>query len=906
MSRSSPTRRTILDDLGGSERNIFCRSSELNNEASVEHFFVSRLLSDLGYADNQIKTKQSLSALKVGLGHKLVKYKPDYALMYQGIPRCVVDAKGTEEDLNKWVEQCSGYCLALNRKYENQNPVRFFVLSNGLTTVVYEWDKDEPLITIDFSDFAWGNLRYEHLKRTIGPHVVSTAVATPLAADALKFKFSRANSSRAVQLFVQCHKVIWKSEGYGPGPAFFAFVKLMFVKLWADQLLRKNHATRHLFSESSVDVVLPRSAVTFSAHWVEERNREGIENPINDMFIRLRVEIEREIGLRKKKRIFDQDDDLGLRPDTILDVVRRLEHVDLFGIDEDLNGRLFETFLTATMRGRDLGQFFTPRSVVKMMTEVADLQVSRNHQDKVLDGCCGSGGFLIEALTVMRDKVRGNGSLSTSERDTLIEQVANECIYGIDYGKDPPLARIARINMYLHGDGGSRIYYADALDKIVDDGAIDDPEIIQNTEELRDKLKSLRFDVVLTNPPFSMAKELKNPSERRVLEQYDLSRRSATSSAIRPSLRSSVMFLERYYDVLRSGGRLVTVIDETLLSSGDFGYVREFIRSRFLVRAIVSLPGDTFRRSGSRVKTSVLVLEKKVSPLDSQPKWFYFFAEHIGADNLNSKASEGDVKEARQKAEGEMKCLVAGYHRYLRGDYPTDSDGRMGVLGRDRIDDRLDLRNCVPLFGRMVDEWKAQGVGVRRFDTVVNAVDDPIRPSEFPDQLFTLLKVSYEGKCKTEKQLFGRNIREPLMQRVKEGQIVFSTIRATDGAIGIVPSELDGALVSRSSYTVFDCGSPHDAAYLWSVLRSHELRADLQSMSPGSGRYTTYWPDVGQLIIPWPSDEGRKQIGEGLIAVWTQERELLERRRTALAHLDLLGVESDESRKRWQVSKAPQ
>ena len=327
----------------------------------------------------------------------------------------------------------------------------------------------------------------------------------------------------------------------------------------------------------------------FSEHWVKQRHAEGVENPINDMFIQLRREIEKDIELRKKKRIFTKDEDLGLRPDTVLDVVKRLEHVDLFGIDEDLNGRLFETFLNATMRGRDLGQFFTPRSVVKMMTEVANLRVTREYQDRVMDGCCGSGGFLIEALTVMRNKVRENSSLSVQEKHDLIERIANDCIYGIDYGKDPPLARIARINMYLHGDGGSRIYYADGLDKAVDDKAMVDPEIIQNIGELRSALSDHEFDVVLTNPPFSMKKEAKNPSEKRVLEQYSLAKRSEATSTIRPSLRSSEMFLERYWDILRSGGRLITVIDETLLSSSDFGYVREFIRQCFLIRAIICM-----------------------------------------------------------------------------------------------------------------------------------------------------------------------------------------------------------------------------------------------------------------------------------------------------------------------------
>ena len=606
-----PIRRTVLDDLGIASRNIYCHASDLSNEASVEAFFLSRLIPDLGYQDSQVKTKESLQSLAVGRGRKNEKYRPDFALLCHGVPRCIVDAKGVDENLEHWVEQCSGYCLALNRKYEDYNPVRYFVLSNGLTTVLYEWDKDNPLLTLDFSDFVWGNPKYAHLKTIIGPKTVATSVAEPMEIEQLDFKFTRATTSRVRQLFVTCHKAIWKSEGYGPGPAFLAFVKLMFVKLWADQSIRRNSVVRYLFEEDADEVMLPKGIVTFSTHWIEERTAEGINNPINDMFIRLRNDIEKDIELRKKKRIFDKDEELKLRPDTVLGVVRRLQHVDLFGIDEDLNGRLFETFLNATMRGRELGQFFTPRSIVKMMTRIADLQVTNEHPDRVIDGCCGSGGFLIEALAVMRNKVRENGSLSGQQKEALLDQVANDCIYGIDYGQDPPLARIARINMYLHGDGGSRIYYADALDKVIDSSTRADPEIIQNMEELRSNLFTKQFDVVLTNPPFSMTKESGNPSELRVLEQYKLARRNQTSAELRTSLRSSLMFVERYYDMLRPGGRFITVIDDTLLSSSKFGYVRDFIRSHFLIRAIISLPGDSFKRSGSRVKTSVLVLEKK-------------------------------------------------------------------------------------------------------------------------------------------------------------------------------------------------------------------------------------------------------------------------------------------------------
>jgi len=565
--RDDPPRRTVLDDLGGTSRNIYCRFADLSNEASVESFFLSRLLPDLGYNDSQIKPKQSLAKLTVGRGRKKEKYKPDYALMYRNEPRCIVDAKGADESLDEWVEQCSGYCLALNRKYSNRNPVRYFMLSNGKTTSVYEWDKDDPLLTLDFSDFTWGNPKYQHLKSIIGAQTIATSAPQPLPEEPATFKLARATTARARQLFATCHKAIWKSEGYGPGPAFLAFVKLMFVKLWADQNIRHNSATSHLFTPDVNEVSLPKSLVTFSTHWIDEREAEGVSNPIDTLFVRLRDEIEKDIQLRKKKRIFNKDEHIGLRPDTVTDVVRRLQHIDLFGIDEDLNGRLFETFLNATMRGRELGQFFTPRSVVKMMTQLGDLRVTRGHEDRIVDGCCGSGGFLIEALTVLRNKVRENSSLSTHEKEALIDQVANNCIYGIDYGKDPPLARIARINMYLHGDGGSRIYYADALDKTIDSTTVEDPEVIQNMQELRESLSAGGFTIALTNPPFSMTKEAKNPSECRVLQQYNLARRNANSASLRPSLRSSVMFVERYCELLQPGGKLITVIDDTLLSS---------------------------------------------------------------------------------------------------------------------------------------------------------------------------------------------------------------------------------------------------------------------------------------------------------------------------------------------------
>ena len=231
--------------------------------------------------------------------------------------------------------------------------------------------------------------------------------------------------------------------------------------------------------------------------------------------------------------------------------------------------------------------------------------------------------------------------------------------------------------------------------------------------------------------------------------------------------------------------------------------------------------------------------------------------------------------------------VVHGKHRKFLSHYAKyDSDHLL--VYHNQPSPKIDIDKArVFTANILVDYWNQRG-----FDTVYV-------------HKFNLVKVSYGGKCEVESQKQGRRIRAATMQRVATGQIVFSTIRATDGAIGIVPPELDGALVS-GSYTVFTCDVPHDAAYLWSVLRSHELRADMQSLSPGSGRYTTYWPGVGALLVPWPTEERRREIGEGLIDLWRKEGDLAMQREHALSHLDTLGVESAESRKRWSASKAPQ
>ena len=158
----------------------------------------------------------------------------------------------------------------------------------------------------------------------------------------------------------------------------------------------------------------------------------------------------------------------------------------------------------------------------------------------------------------------------------------------------------------------------DALRKSPQSSDADSAEVKSEVQELARVLKKgFQFDVVLTNPPFSMDYSVIVPEEKEVLADYTL----ATYGGKRAqSLRSSVMFLERYWDLLKPGGRLLTVIDDSVLGGKNYTGVRNFIWEHFVIRAIISLHGDAFQRSGARAKTSILSLVKKLGADDCSAK----------------------------------------------------------------------------------------------------------------------------------------------------------------------------------------------------------------------------------------------------------------------------------------------
>ena len=151
--------------------NKFCQSSDLTNEASVEAFFVLRLLTDLDYRDDEIVPKRSIEELRIPRGRQRERYKPDFLIKTNRHPRWLIEAKSTDEQVDAYAYQCASYALLINRKFQ-ERPLRFYMLTNGLLTRVYRWDQEEPILSLRFADFVDGSTRYETLRQLLGAEQV--------------------------------------------------------------------------------------------------------------------------------------------------------------------------------------------------------------------------------------------------------------------------------------------------------------------------------------------------------------------------------------------------------------------------------------------------------------------------------------------------------------------------------------------------------------------------------------------------------------------------------------------------------------------------------------------------------------------------------------------------------------
>ena len=260
--------------------------------------------------------------------------------------------------------------------------------------------------------------------------------------------------------------------------------------------------------------------------------------------------------------------------------------------------------------GRNGGEYYTPRPLIKTIVKVVDPQIG----ETVYDGALGSGGFLVEAFDYMRNIKK----LSTQDIETLQKRTF--------YGKEKKsLAYIIGImNMILHGVEAPNIVHTNTL-----------------AENLSDIQEKDRYNVVLANPPFG-------GKERAEVQENFPIRTGETAS----------LFLQHFFRILKVGGKAGIVIKNTFLSNTDNASVaiRKELLENFNLHTVLDLPGGTF--TGAGVKTVVLFFTKGEP---TKKVWFYQLNldRNLGKTNpLNEKDLADFVALQKTKAESENSWNV--------------------------------------------------------------------------------------------------------------------------------------------------------------------------------------------------------------------------------------------------------
>ena len=581
-------------------------SSQLNSEAEVETRFLQKLFADLGFPPEAIVPKQHIPALVINDGRKKISKEVDFLLKDpKGIARIVVEAKDPTKSIFDAWGQAASYALSINKDKPYDKRIKWLLISNGMVTALYPHDSIIPLLTLQLSDFASGMPPYVALRTYI-----KYSGMMPMVKQALEFK--PLPPAELNKLFMVSHSMVWKAEKLAPHDAFFEFCKFIFIKIREDK-------KRQTYGPEVESYEMPLTQA-----WLKAQAQTS-KHPVRDILFReLCEELEAKVQTKKKKRIFEKNETLELKATTCKSLIEKFESVDLSSIDEDLNGRMFEVFLNAAIRGKDLGQFFTPRTVVDFMTRISLRNIDLENIPIILDGCCGTAGFLIETMAYLTGRIRNDARYNPLDRNEKIEHICNNCLFGIEANKRT--SRIARINMYLHGDGGSHIFHGDGLEEHPVPTADMTEEEQSETIDHADTVKNGQFDTVLSNPPFSMNYQRSKEEDKHIIDQFDFT--SGLSS-----VKSSVLFLNRYEKLLKNGGEMLIVLDDTILNGKSYEDLRSWILEKFVLLGVHSLPFNTFLKAKANIKTSILHLRKKRNASDVQGSVFMSISNNIGHDN---------------------------------------------------------------------------------------------------------------------------------------------------------------------------------------------------------------------------------------------------------------------------------
>ena len=574
------------------------------DEEIVRAYILARLVNELGYKMENIELEKTYD-----LGRpKVIKPRIDIivrndkgdAFLYIELKSPQDYEKNKDEVIEKQLFNMAAQEQGQGRK------VKYLVL---YTLEMVEDEIKDKCILIDYDKFTafdlWKDVRdfADELPERYGK-----AQKEPYVKGGKKDLDTTFTHSQLDGLRKNLHNVLWGGGGTDDNDIFSSLVNIILAKIQDES--EKKKGEKYDFQIFSF-----KDGESF------ETNEQLFER-INELYkraLKQRLNVVDEAKLRKSFVIDENKFALNKLKYTVSEL-ERFSFVDgKNSFDgKDILGDFFEGIIREGFK-QSKGQFFTHINIVRFLLwglQLDRLAIERVNRDLeipyLIDPSAGSGTFLIEYMKFITDNLKRRFRDELDETrdvddhfnqwfmpDHRENKWAKDYIYGVEINFN--LGTATKVNMILHGDGSTNVFVKDGLlpFRLYDKETA--PNFLKQYEEDRnyfDKDVNGQFDVIITNPPFSV--ELDNDTKKSVKSDFIFGDKK----------NSENLFVERWYQLLKPNGRFGVVLPESVFDTTENKYIRLFIYKYFKVKAVVSLPQLTFEPFTS-TKTSLLFAQKK-------------------------------------------------------------------------------------------------------------------------------------------------------------------------------------------------------------------------------------------------------------------------------------------------------
>ncbi|TAE03655.1 MAG: restriction endonuclease subunit M [Bacteroidetes bacterium] len=776
---------TLIDYISGLE------VKATPEEVEAVQVFAKQLVEDYGYPKDHIQTHPQ-HRVKIRPSDTKKEYPVDIAIFK--------DSKKKENDIYIVVE-----CKKKNRKDGRTQLENYLTLSNCYLGV---WFNGEERIFIRKFVKQNGEILFEEI-----PNIPKYEQRIEDIGKFARQDLRPTHNLKAIFKSIRNHLAANTVGATRDEVLAQQLINLIFCKLYDEKFTEPNQMVRF------------RAGINENSQEVEYR----ILSLFNDVKTNL-------------SEVIDQEDRIILDTNSIVYVVGELQNYSLMNSERDVVADAFETFIGHALKGGQ-GQFFTPRNVVRMIVDI--LQPSEN--DKIIDPACGSGGFLVDALKFVWEKVAKKAKkLAWSNKLLETEQlkIATNNFRGID--KDYFLSKVAKAYMNLVGDGTTGIFCEDSLEQ---------PQHWK--AEAQSKIQMGTFDMVLTNPPFGSKIPVTGENK---LSQYQLgykwkfNTKNNTwqkTNQLKEREEPQVLFIERCLDLLKDGGKMAMVLPNGMLGNEHEEYLRDYMLKKGNLFAIVELPFETFSPNVT-IKTSVLFVQK--GKTNSNQELFISINKFCGHDKKGRFTSTDDISDVanffNQKISDENNFFIN--HAFLEKSFIAKRYLQIYV---DNLIKISKSRYEVVELGDIV-KTVHNGANIEGASIYVE------KKQGIP---YILVKsITKEGIDFENLKFINHNLktnRDVIKNTVSEATIVM-TRAGNAGICANIPPDLIGAVASGFLINIHVDLQKVNPYYLVSFLNADFGQLQLQRVSSGSILQSIRSSDLRKIKIILPPLEIQDQIGE--------------------------------------------